>query len=752
MVKKRFLVVAVCVLTTVALVFGNTLQAFACTGIYFGEETTTNGSVIWGRSEDISNRYGKLYTVHEAQTHAPGDMFVSSYGFTYPYPEQTLRYTLVADSYYNEQITPEPYAEAGMNEKNVAISGTVTLSSGNSAVTGNTGTDPMVSRQNGGLTECDLVSVVLMQATSARHAIEILADICDTYGSAERNGITVSDPTEVWSMQILSGHEYVAIKAPSNKVAFSPNITMVGEVDITNPQNVIASAGIIEKAVTAGTYVPGPNDDPTSPNAVNGHTTIMLAQSYAAASIANTVSGRMYLGYYYLQGVEAAKALTPQFFDYYIDPRAGEKYSLYEAMRFLAYHGNEDDEADGKYVAPVAGNSNAIGNQGTVEAHLFETRKNMPDALATIEWLALAPAEFSIYIPSYGALITETDEHFSSFDSPNSARDYNNAYWVFREIYAQVNANRDVLEPLVAPVLAAYQKSLIAQQPAVDEAMAALYAVDPARAQLMATALNKALCAQAYDFAFSLLGDINAWVEAGSPASTELSADTLALAEPDYGFAATGVGDTTALHEAVAQAASAVAAKNTGANAYASPKWDAFETAYGNAQAIIDDPDVTQDAIAAAQQALVDATAALKLDDTGYEFEGATSHTLGTSTSLVVAFARDIAFFSGTLSVNGTALAEGTDYTVEAGSTKVTIKAAYLETFAAGDYTLSAGFGNGTLTAPFSVLAASGTPATGDTATVLPPTGDTATPFLVLAALFLLCAASTFVLRRRTQN
>ncbi|MDR1184385.1 MAG: C69 family dipeptidase, partial [Coriobacteriales bacterium] len=347
--RKKLFRMATIFAVVLTLVFGNTIQAIACTQIYLGSETTDDGSILWGRSEDISQSYGKVYTVHPAEDHASGDQFVSSQGFKMPYPEHTFRYTLVKDQYSNDRITPEPYGEAGINENGVAVSSSVTLSGGKTEIVGPRnapgGVDPRVSTNNGGIEEAEVTSVVLMQATSARHGVEVLANIYDTYGTATLDGTQIGDANEVWFMHALSGHQYVAVRMPADKIGFSPNMTLLGEVDVTDTDNVIASPGLIAKAVAAGTFVAGPNDDPSSPDAIDGHTTINVTRSYASDP---SVSGRLYLGYYYLKGVDAAKALNADELDYFIEPRADGKYDLYEAMRFLAYHGNAADAEDGR--------------------------------------------------------------------------------------------------------------------------------------------------------------------------------------------------------------------------------------------------------------------------------------------------------------------------------------------------------------------------------------------------------------------
>lgn len=439
----------------VALICANALTALACTGFYFGSETTARRTSIWGRTEDISANYSKLFYVHPAQEHEPGSEYISSSGFSWPYPSKTLRYTLTPDSIHNEGATPQPYAEVGMNEKNVAITATVSLSSARSEILA---IDPMVRASDGGLPEQDLTSIVLMQAESARDAIELVAHIVDTVGSAERNGFTVSDPNEIWYMELLSGHQYVAVKAPPDKIAISPNITMMGAVDVNDTENVIASPGLIETAQQAGTLV------------LDDDGRIKVAESYARPS--SSVSSRLYDGYVYLKGTEAAEALQPGHYEYFIEPRAERNYSLYEIMRLMA-HGS-------------------INRAATVESHVFETRYDMPEDLATVMWLAMGPAEFSIFIPYYANLITETLENYYEYDSPRNDRDYRSMYWLFRDINILCTGDRENIAPNVAAYLELYQKKLIEQQKVIDAEMAKILAYDPDLAQQKATELSKA--------------------------------------------------------------------------------------------------------------------------------------------------------------------------------------------------------------------------------------------------------------------
>ena len=506
----------------------------ACTAFYMGKGVTENGSFIWGRTEDISASYRKLFAVHEAETHVSGDMFISgTYNstntiftekFKWPYPVRTLRYILCKDSYNNEREYPEPYAEVGINEKNVAISATVTISGTKSTLTSTDKGDPSVSRANGGLAEVDLASVVLMQAETARGACELVAKIIDTVGASGREGFMVSDPNEVWYFQWLSGKQYVAVKCPHNMIGFSPNATgnvgfdgfggYNGYLDVTDRENVIASPGLISVPIATGDFIGDPNDpNPSNP------TRIRVCDTYASAAV-NQQTGRYRVGYGYLYqyttNVEiAANFPSSKYLDFFREPKTGKKYSLYEAMKLLACRG-EGTEWE---VANPTGNGSSIANAATVEAHVFEVRPNMPFNLAQVEWLCLAPTEFGVYLPYYGNLVTKVFEKcytpdVSSYN--NSDPNDNSMYNVFRELYIQCAAStipeRERLGNGVRSFWEKCQKLLINQQAYIDKAMVKLLQKDGlAAAEKAATDFSMKLTEQTYDCAKQILAELKAF-------------------------------------------------------------------------------------------------------------------------------------------------------------------------------------------------------------------------------------------------
>lgn len=528
MIKNKFSRILISTVLTATLVLSGTSIAFGCTGIYFGKDVTENGSTLAGRSEDFTwDNTIKNYTVREAGTHEEGEMYVGASGLTIPYPAKTFRYTMVKD-YTGEG--EEEMAQVGTNEKGVAVSASVTLSKWLTEVTK---VDPTVS---GGLGEEDIPSVVLMQAETARQGAQILIDIYEKIGASGRDMTMISDKTETWIVQSLSGHNAVAVKAPSDMVGFTPNMT--ANVDLSDENNTITTENLVATAEKAGTLK---KDDKGM---------ILIADSYAIKP--TSVAKRLWQGYNYLRDSEYADSTTAGYINLFIEPRAEKNYTVYEALRLLAYRG----EGTTHYGGTGTGNGDGIGNDNNLETHVFETRHNMPAEMAVLQWLSLTPPEFGVYIPGYNALITDTipensiglDTMEYNYENP----DANSYRTTFFELYFLCKG-RDSVGPApntleartkygsgVQQFWEKYQKSLIEQQKEIDKDMKKILAYDYDLALEKATALNMHLQKEALRYAKEMITELNAYMADNQGEEVFIPTALKEGKLPTYSFSAIG--------------------------------------------------------------------------------------------------------------------------------------------------------------------------------------------------------------------
>lgn len=521
------------VLLAAVLTAGSIVSAGACTGLYVGSSASENGSTYVGRSEDIGKLYDKVFEVRPAADHAEGELYEDTYGFSMPYPAHTYRYTVLRDSinaYASTEswldgdgnLVREAYGEAGVNEKGVAVSATVSTAY-NDAVEA---VDPVDGGWDGGLCEISLASVILMQADSARDGVEKLTAIIDEYGNGECNSLVICDAEEVWDVELLSGRQYVALRMPADKVSVNPNMVVMNEVDVSDTENVIASENLISLARENGFLVSSQLG-----TGAEEITKIDIARTYGAGDFGSGQYERFWQGVRYLnealsgevsivygEGGEAPEGPFPMLFD------ADRQLSTYEVLRLLAYRG------EGTAYDANEGGCYAIGNAYQAECHVFEIRSGMPDALATIQWQAMSRAEFSVYLPFYSSLLTDTSDLYQTEFGIVVDDDYSNYYdiyygdvsslmeredwpedsiqWVFVALNDLCDQNRDRYGVNVQKFWEAYQKALIRQQADVDKAMQKIYAYSPALAEEKATALGKAVAQEAFGYARSMLDEL----------------------------------------------------------------------------------------------------------------------------------------------------------------------------------------------------------------------------------------------------
>ena len=511
--------VSVCVASLVVL--SACTSAMACTGVYVGNEVSENGSSYMGRSEDIGDMYCKIFGVAESKKIEPGDVFTDTYGFQmeydkFNYPENTYSYTYAKDSpAYGETMTDsegnpvgEAYAEAGQNEKGVSMTATVSTSYNSAAKKA----DLLVDT---GICEISMTSIILGGAATAKEGVDLLAAIIDEYGAGECNSIMISDANETWYFEIVSGHQYAAVKMPKDKVSIQPNIMLLDVIDVDDTENVVASKDLVKLAEENGFL----ETDETGK--------IHVAKTYAGENSGKGQYSRYWQGVYYINQ-EAAKLIDITAINNGVNPLPlyndpTYKLSTLDVLQLLAYRGEGSDMDSNKNSGIYA-----IGNNRQAECHIFETRQNMPAEIATIQWQAMADAEFSIFIPYYAALVTDV---LDSYDNEELAKKVNRVpvideeflektqgsiNWNFQMINNLCYNNRELCAENVKAYFEKWQESLIEQQKAIDEDMAKIYAYDKELAKKKATELGKDLAKQTLEMSDSVLDELVAYLDSGS--------------------------------------------------------------------------------------------------------------------------------------------------------------------------------------------------------------------------------------------
>ena len=440
----------------------------ACTGFIIGKDLTTDGSTLYGRTEDLEPNHNKNFVVRERKYNKAGDQFVDeTNGFSFDLPAVSYKYTAVPD------VTPEQgvFDEAGFNEEGVSISATVSASANDDIQK----VDPYVKD---GIAESALTSVVLPHVKTAKEGVELLAKIVREKGAAEGNIVTIADKTGVWYMEILSGHQYAAIKFPDDKYAVFPNTFFLGSLDQNGSENTILSADLEKTARDAGTY-----------KEING--SFHVAQSYNPP-LAEADRSRVWSG---------IKALDPnadvQYDDEYFElmHSTSDKLSLRDAMNLQRnrlegtdFKPQDQMELDGKGIPdktkadPVY--KYPISNPNVMEAHIFQLKDNLPASTGGgILWLAMGSPRNAPYLPYYGN-ISNTSQPYQEM---STAYNENSWYWTVSRINDLVAKYPELFEDgSIRSEIERMESQWIEEQPAHDSEQISL-SEQPEQASLKAT-------------------------------------------------------------------------------------------------------------------------------------------------------------------------------------------------------------------------------------------------------------------------
>ena len=76
-----------------------------------------------------------------------------------------------------------------------------------------------------------IVPNVLPNVTTAREGVARLAELLETYGTYESNGIIISDVNEIWYVETIGGHHWIARRVPDDCYATIPNQLGIDDFD-----------------------------------------------------------------------------------------------------------------------------------------------------------------------------------------------------------------------------------------------------------------------------------------------------------------------------------------------------------------------------------------------------------------------------------------------------------------------------------------------------------------------------------------
>lgn len=215
--------------------------AFACTNFIITKGASTDGSIMVTYAADSHQLYGALYK-HNALRNGKGMLDVTEWD----------------SGKYLGQIpqVKQTYSTVGnMNEHSLII--TETTYGGRSELY-----DPKGIMDYG-----SLIYIALQRAKTAREAIEVIADLANTYGYASSGeSFSIADTEEAWIMELIGkgpenkGIVWVARRIPDGYISAHANQARITTFPLNDKENCLYAEDVISFAREKG-YFAGSDEE-----------------------------------------------------------------------------------------------------------------------------------------------------------------------------------------------------------------------------------------------------------------------------------------------------------------------------------------------------------------------------------------------------------------------------------------------------------------------------------------------------------
>ena len=399
----------------------------ACTTILVGKNASYDGSTMIARNDDSCSGHfmpKKFVVVHPEDHPAVYHSVISHVEI--PLPGNPLRMTAMPNAIEGKGI----WAAAGVNAANVGMTATETLTSNPRVL----GADPLVP---GGIGEEDLVMLVLPYIRSAREGVQRLGQLLETYGTYEKNGIAFQDVDEIWWLETIGGHHWMARRVPDDVYVVMPNQLGIDAFDLEDAfgeqKEFLCSADLREFLAenhldlsTDGVLNPrdafGSHDDAdhvyNTPRAwymlrtLNPNTFVWDGPDADYTPRSDDLPWCM----------NPEKKLTPEDVKYVLS-------SHYQGTPYDPYASYGDKSQRGMY--------RSIGINRNDFMALIQMRPDVPAEQSAIEWVAYASNAFNTMVPFY-ANVETTPAYLSCTTGEVSTDSF---YWVSRMIAAMTDAS-----------------------------------------------------------------------------------------------------------------------------------------------------------------------------------------------------------------------------------------------------------------------------------------------------------------------
>ncbi len=422
------------------LLVGSDVPAWACYAIVVGKKASADGSVLVGHNEQNGGRRILNFRRIPRQKHNKGTVVRLRRGGELAQVGETCAFL------WSENPGLE-FSDSYLNEWGVAV-----VSDG--CPTREDSYQDLVGRgdiRDGGIGYM-LRRLVAQRARTARDGVRIAGRLIERFGYVD-SGRTyvIADPREAWLLGVVRGRRWVARRVPDDAVVLLPNVHIIGEVDLRDTENFLASQDLVDYAIHRGWFDP------------NGDEPFNFQRAYGPEG--DTLPDpRQYRG----QQLVAGRTMNRR---------------AREPLPFAVKPARKLAVADVIEILRDRGASPLISDPSTQEAAVFQLRENMPSEIGCVYWRTTAEPSVSVLTPWYlGIMETpkcyylptdvkthlSVDHHFSPPQGTFEVRP-DLAWWKFMTLQQMVHRDYEKRIKIVRPVWEAFEKKALGEQTIVEQ-------------------------------------------------------------------------------------------------------------------------------------------------------------------------------------------------------------------------------------------------------------------------------------------
>ena len=406
----------------------------SCTTVLVGKKASNDGSTMIARTDDGDFDVKKTIVVKPADQPRKYKSKISHVEIELP--DDPMRYTSSPSVDTKEGI----WAATGINAANVGMTATETITSNPRVLAA----DPLLevkkgrgrteNKANGGIGEEDFVVLVLPYIKTAREGVERLASLLEKYGTYESNGIAFNDENEIWWMETIGGHHWIASKVPDDRVVVNPN--QFGEdsfdmKDALGKQKAHMCSKDLKEFIEKNDLDlnQGKNNDPRD-----------IFGSHADMDHIYNTPRAWFMGRYL-----ASKSHTWDGPDAEFTPESDHlpwslvpdrKVAVEDVQYLLSghYQGTPYDPYTGRDTG-MRGMYRSIGINRTGVTSICQIRPDVPEEIKGVEWICYGSTPFACWVPVY-TNVDSLPDYLSKVTLDVST---SNLYWTCRLIAAMTD-------------------------------------------------------------------------------------------------------------------------------------------------------------------------------------------------------------------------------------------------------------------------------------------------------------------------